>query len=447
MNYNEFLRIVNSDDFNKNIYDTLVKDYGFKLISKYFAKYMNSNDSENSFDKCKYYLEDEIVSYENGFVNNNKDLDSLKQYLEEIKKYHLLEPSEERDLLIKLDSLKQIIFSYKEKNNVIELIKKYGRDINNLIDLNDENIKILKEYIEKEKEYDFLSNKLVECNLRLVVSVAKHYNNINVDILDLIQEGNIGLKTAVDKFDIEKGNRFSTYAIWWIRQHIVREIHTNSRTIKLPVNKHELYYKIKKVISLFEKEYNRVPTNEELIDYIKIKIEDGTIKNSKYYDNLTSEQLEDIKTITQNVVSLNTKVGEEEDTSLEDFIIDENQEGVETIVQKNIVSDDIKNILEDMTSRYKLVIILRFGLCLNKYMNYQEFLTCFNELKYDELFYKKLYFKLCKNKKIYTLEQIAHIYGVTRERIRQMEAKSLRTIRNKNKKLKVLRPDVLDLYK
>ena len=430
MNYDEFLEIINDEQFNKNVYDVLISNYGFKLISKYFSKLLNSNDlSEEYYDKCKFYLEDDLNNnYESDF-NNFKDLNCLKQYLNEIGLYPLLSPEEERKILIKLDSLKKVIEKHIDKYNI-----------------NEENIIVLDDYLKNKKEYEILSNKLIESNLRLVVSVAKRYDSSSSEILDLIQEGNIGLKTAVERFDIEKGNKFSTYAIWWIRQHIVREIHSNSRTIKLPVHQHELLYKIKKVIVLYEKEYNKTPSNEQLIEFIKMKVNDGTLNYSKRYDNLTPEVLEDLKKITQNVTSLNAKVGEDEDSCLEDFIVNEKQESVENIVSKKMLIESIKVILEQLTSREKFVVILRTGMSLNKYMSYKEFLSCFNELKYDETYYKKLYIKICSKQKEYTLEEIAKNYGLTRERIRQIEAKALRKIRVKNKNLKILKLDFLDLY-
>jgi len=446
MNFEEFLEIINDEKFNRNIYDMLIKDYGFKLISKYFTQLLNSNDlSEDYYDKCKYYLEDDLVTNIDYNFSDSKNIDSLKQYLNEIGQYPLLSQEEERKLLIKLDKLKKSSNELKEKYNIEKLINDYDVDFDNLIDIKDNNIMILKKYLNIEKEYITISNILIESNLRLVVSVAKHYINTNIDILDLIQEGNIGIKNAIDKFDIEKGNKFSTYAIWWIRQHIVREIHTNSRSIKLPVHKHELFYKVKRAINLYEKEYNRTPSNEELIKFIKNKVNDGTLNYSKRYDNLTSQVLEDLKKITQNVASLDVKVGEDDDSTLGDFIVNEDQESVENIVAKKMLKESIKIILEQLTPREKFVLILRTGMSLNKYMSYEEFISCFNALNFDEIYYKKLYTKMCTKQKQYTLEEIAKNYGLTHERIRQIEAKALRKIRN-NKKIKVLKPDLLDLY-
>ena len=140
-------------------------------------------------------------------------------------------------------------------------------------------------------------------------------------------------------------------------------------------------------------------------------------------------------------------VGDNEDTTLEEFIIDEKQESVESVVLKGFDMDNIRTMLDEVKSRFKLVIILRFGFSLSKYMSYEEFLTSFLELEHTEEFYKKLYISLCKNPKVYTLEQIAAMYDVTRERIRQMEAKALRMLKNKNNAKKILQPDSLDLYK
>lgn len=446
MSYKEFLTIIKDDNFDKNVYDELIQNYGYNLINKYFSLFMNKSDlSEDDYNKCKYYLEDDFSNL-NYNSDDCKDLSSLKQYLSEISKYPLLEPEEERELLIKLDSLKKEISKYNKTYNIQNLINIYGVNFNN-IKTDDKNIKVLKDYLKKQKEYNMLSKILFEANLRLVVSVAKRYDSYSCDILDLIQEGNFGIKTAIDKFDIEKGNKFSTYAIWWIRQHIVREIHQNSRIIRIPVHRHELLHKINKITALYEKQYGKIPTNEEIIEYIKEEVKKGNIRNTKAYNNLSVELLNDLKNISQNVTSLNVTIGEEDDTELEAFITDENQDTIENCTLKESVKYDIKFVLDDINPRYRLVIILRFGFALNKYMTYDEFLTCFNNLKFSDEYYRNLYINLCKNQKIYTLESIAYIYGITRERIRQMEAKSLRTIRNKNKKLKVLRPDVLDLYK
>lgn len=428
MDYNTFLKIINEAKFDKNCYDELKKFYGFDLINKYFSKYINSgNLSEEAYEKCKYFLEDEIKNHKFE-ISDLRDVNSLTLYLEEISQYDLLTPEEERKILMDLNTLNNVINIYKENYTDDELI-------NNI------------DYLKKLQEYKLLSNRLIESNLRLVVSVAKHYDNPTIDILDLIQEGNIGLKTAVNKFDITKGNRFSTYAIWWIRQHIVREIHMNSRTIKLPVNKHELLYKIKKLTSLFERQYNRLPSNEELISYIKEKIKDGSLSYNKCYDYLTSDSIEDLKKISQHPTSINAKVGEDEDSTLEEFIASDYQESIENIVEKKLISDDIKVIFDDICPRYKLIIILRFGFSINKYMDYEEFLNCFSNLEYSEVYYRKLYMKLCQCQRMYTLEQIAKIYGITRERIRQMESKTLHIIKRKNQKLKILQPDFLDLYK
>jgi len=446
MKYSEFLYIINDVNFDEKVYQNLLNEYGKKLIFGYFSRYINNNNlSEDSYDKCKYYLEDELNNYNDDNLKY-KDLSCYNQYLSDIKQYRLLEPEEEKMILVKLDNLKNKINYYKENFDINGLIKLYGKDLNKLEILNLD-VALLKKYLKIKKEYDELSNKLIESNLRLVISVAKRYDTPIIDLLDLIQEGNMGIKDAVDKFDINKGNKFSTYAIWWIRQRIVREIHNNSRTIKLPSHKHELLYRIRKLNSIFEKEYNRLPSNEELINYIKLKIEKGELKESKLYDNITPEFLEDLKNISQNIVSINAQVGDDDDCTLENYIVDDEQEGIETIVNKELLKDDIKNIFDELDSKYKLIIILRFGFKLNEYMSYDEFISSFHKKLYSDKYYKELYLNLCKYTGSYTLEQIAKIFGLTRERVRQLEAKALRLIRKKNSFKKVLQPDLLDLYK
>ena len=446
MKYNDFLKIIGDPNFDKEVYDKLINEYGEKLIKEYFYKYMNTCQlNEDSYDKCKYYLEDELNSSFTAYeFNDLKELDTLEQYLNEISQYRLLEPEEERLLLIKLCDLKNELKEYNNKYDIKYLKELYSDNLDNE-NCNIEEIKLLKEYLNIEKEYNLLTNKLIEANLRLVIPVAKRYIISNIEFLDLIQEGNLGIRKAIEKFDVNKGNKFSTYAMWWIRQRIVREIHNNSRTIKLPTNKHELAYKVKKVIDLYEKECHSLPSNEELINYIERKIDEGVLK-AKAYGCITSEMIEDIKKITQNIASISLKIGEDEEGEVEDFLVDNEQESVETTVEKSLVSNDIKQILDDLDSRSKLILLLRFGFSLSHYMSFEEFNSCLSEIEPDISSSKECYSSLCRNIKPYTLEEIGKELGVTRERIRQIEAKALRTLRKRNKLKKVLSREYLGLY-
>lgn len=296
--------------------------------------------------------------------------DHVKMYLKEIGKVNLLTPEEELSLA------KRMADGETAKEQLEEIGEEIDEDTKKQIDL-------LIADGEKAKK------SLAEANLRLVVSIAKRYVGRGMLFLDLIQEGNLGLIKAVDKFDYTKGYKFSTYATWWIRQAITRAIADQARTIRIPVHMVETINKLVRVSRQLVQELGREPTPEELAKEL----------------NMPVDKVREISKISQEPVSLETPIGEEEDSHLGDFIPDDDAPAPSEAASFVLLKEQLGAVLETLSEREAKVLRLRFGL---------------------------------DDGRARTLEEVGKEFDVTRERIRQIEAKALRKLRHpsRSKKLK-----------
>jgi RNA polymerase primary sigma factor len=302
--------------------------------------------------------------------------DSIRVYLQEIGRIRLLRPDEEIELARKIADLLQLE----------ELAAQFESDKGHYPDTKEWAALVEMPLIKFRRRLMLgrrAKEKMVQSNLRLVVSIAKKYMNRGLSFQDLIQEGSLGLIRAAEKFDHEKGYKFSTYATWWIRQAITRAIADQSRTIRLPVHLYETISRIKKTTKTLSQEFGRKPTEEEIAESME----------------MTIEKLRFIAKSAQLPISLETPIGKEEDSRLGDFI-EADIENPEQDVAKNLLREDLEGVLATLSPRERDVLRLRYGL---------------------------------DDGRMKTLEEIGQIFDVTRERIRQIEAKALRKLRHPNR--------------
>lgn len=284
---------------------------------------------------------------------------------------------------IKNDQLLQKIMN---EVNIDDSVKMYLKDIGRYPLLTpEEELTYAKSMVEGDSQ---AKEKLINANLRLVVSIAKRYVGRGMAFLDLIQEGNLGLMKAVDKFDYTKGFKFSTYATWWIRQAITRSIADQARTIRIPVHMVETINKLIKVSRSLLQTLGREPTTEEIAEAMGI----------------TEARVIEIQKIAQDPVSLETPIGEEDDSHLGDFIEDTSATAPIDAAEANMLKEQVNEILGTLAPREAMVLILRYGL---------------------------------RDGRPRTLEEVGKVFNVTRERIRQIEAKALRRLKHPNKTKKL----------
>ena len=312
----------------------------------------------------------------------------------EEKKTIVVKPKEVKDLDIEEPAADDLIDEEEEELDEEALTKEqyfddatddsvrmYLREIGKIPLLNsEEEFELAQRVLKGEKK---AKDKMAEANMRLVVSIAKRYSGRGLDFLDLIQEGNTGLLRAVEKFDPDKGFKFSTYATWWIRQAITRAIADQARTIRIPVHMVETINKLLRTQRRMTQEFNREPTIEELAEELE----------------MTPEKIEYVIKIKQDITSLDAGIGrdgDEEDSTLSDFVEDEDSITPEESAATQLLKEQVKEVLSSLSDREQKIIRMRFGL---------------------------------DNGKNHTLEEVGQEFAVTRERIRQIEAKALVKLR------------------
>ncbi|MCI9655243.1 MAG: RNA polymerase sigma factor RpoD [Lawsonibacter sp.] len=352
------------------IYDTL-ENLGIDTVGEDYIPDL-ADTVEPPVEEMEEISEEEIVD-PNALMDTFGTDDPVRMYLKEIGKVNLLTSEEEVELA-------QAMTAGNEAQAQLNELKEAGEEI-------PEELRIELEKTIKKGER--ARQRLAEANLRLVVSIAKRYVGRGMQFLDLIQEGNLGLIKAVEKFDYVKGFKFSTYATWWIRQAITRAIADQARTIRIPVHMVETINKVIRVSRQLLQELGHDPSAEEIAEEM----------------NMPAERVREIMKIAQEPVSLETPIGEEEDSHLGDFIPDEDASEPAEAASFTLLKEQLVEVLSTLTPREEKVLKLRFGI---------------------------------EDGRTRTLEEVGKEFNVTRERIRQIEAKALRKLRHpsRSKKLK-----------
>ncbi|MFW6007284.1 MAG: RNA polymerase sigma factor RpoD [Halanaerobiales bacterium] len=338
----------------------------------------------NEGNKKGHLTYDEIMDKLEDIELETEDIERIYDVFQE-RDIDIIEAAEEEEEEVEEDD--DLDLSIPQGVGIDDPVRMYLKEIGKVDLLSaEEEVDLAKRMEQGEEE---AKRKLVEANLRLVVSIAKKYVGRGMLFLDLIQEGNMGLMKAVEKFDYTKGYKFSTYATWWIRQAITRSIADQARTIRIPVHMVETINKLIRVSRQLLQDKGREPTAEEIGEEMDI----------------SEEKVREIMKISQEPVSLETPIGEEDDSHLGDFIEDEDSPAPANAASYLLLKEQLDDVLDTLTDREKRVLELRFGI---------------------------------EDGRPRTLEEVGKEFGVTRERIRQIEAKALRKLRHpsRSKKLK-----------
>jgi RNA polymerase primary sigma factor len=388
--------LLGNDKKSKGRSEENVTPLSFDLIEKEIQKRLSTALQPIITELVKKALANNSISYQEieSKLPQTSTIDEMEEVISIIMESKIELTDDDEDKYASQDSLLEEIKKFDEyqanfegDDSVLDSVKMYLRGIGEVPLLNtDEEVELAKRIEQSDEE---AAIKLIEANLRLVVSVAKKYKKRGLLFLDLIQEGNQGLIRAVKKFKYKKGFKFSTYAIWWIRQAITRAIADQARTVRIPVHMVEIINRLRKIARQLSQELGREPTHDEIAERLKMPV----------------EKVKKIFKISLEPVSLETPIGEEDESHLGDFIEDKNAISPVESASYLMLKEQINDVLKTLTEREDKVIKYRFGLIDG-----------------------------CPR----TLEEVGRIFGVTRERIRQIEAKALRKLKHpsRSKKLK-----------